>query len=247
MAEYHHEQGPQELLDYFRSGKHTGRGPQLDEALTSGVLRALLRNERIAEAAGQKRLVARRRLTTGPLERNVDLILGAPATSSGALILPAGPTGWVEATPADVYFGLEVKSIMTEHHKAQRNRRVEFNAHALNLHAVNASAVRSGICVINAADRYASHTSPKDWNDHGDGKARVSSALRELSNVPIRTATTEVAGLDALSAVVVDVDNVQFDAAKFLSGPPAPPDGDRMSFERYIAVTSRLLVERFLT
>jgi hypothetical protein len=233
------------VLDYFGGGFHTGRGPQLDDAVTDGILVDLLDFPLVAEAAHDGVICYQKRLTTGPIERNVDLVVGPMPVGDRKAGIPVNHLGWIQSTPADVWLGCEIKSMMTEHHKAQRNRRVELNAHALNLHVVNPKAVRTGLCVINAADTYHSHTSGK-VNVHGDGRARVKSAIRELSAIPIRTDTTQLVGLDAMCAVVVVVDNVEFSTVKFLGGPPAPADGDRMSYEHFIERSASVLIERFL-
>jgi hypothetical protein len=143
-----------------------------------------------------------------------------------------------------VWLGVEAKSMMTEHHKAQRNRRVEFNAHGLNMHAINMEAVRAGIIIINASDTYKSHTSGK-VNQHGSGKGRVTSALRELINIAERTETGSPIGLDAMAACVVVVDNEDLKQAKWLGGNPAPADGQRLSYGRFIERAGSLLVSRF--
>jgi hypothetical protein len=241
---YTHKQGPEPAITYFRSGFHNGRSPHLDEAVTDGILVDLADQfHEIKQAASSGRVVYQKRMTNGPLDRNIDLVVGpAPRGLGGP------PTvdhlGWVKAVPADVWLGVEAKSMMTEHHKAQRNRRVEFNAHGLNMHAINMEAVRAGIIIINASDTYKSHTSGK-VNQHGSGKGRVTSALRELINIAERTETGSPIGLDAMAACVVVVDNEDLKQAKWLGGNPAPADGQRLSYGRFIERAGSLLVSRF--
>jgi hypothetical protein len=237
-----YEQGPAELIAYFKSGVHTGRGPGLDEAVSTGFIRGLLAEEPIAQAARTGKICYTTRLTTGPLDRNVDLVVGPTSRSSH---LEPPELGMIRAAPTEVWLALEVKSIMTEHGKAQRNRRTDLNAHALNIHAEYPTAVIAGLCVVNASDTYVSHTRGGQVNFHGDGKAKARSAFRELSNVLTRTDATKV-GLDAVCVNVVVVTNANLASARFLGSPPAPADGDRMSYSSFTPRCASLLADRFL-
>jgi hypothetical protein len=230
--------GPPEVIAYFKTGVHTGRGTGLDKAISAGVLSAVAAHPRIAPH--RDRIAYSLFMTLGTAVRNVDLVIGS-APPYGTLDLL---TGFVAAAPTDVWFAGEWKSVMTEHGKAARNRRGDFEAHAGGLWSISGKAVTAGLAVINAADRYFSYTA-KGVRSHGDGNMRAQRTYLEVEGVGSR-ADTSRPGLDVLALPVVVVDNVNLDAAHYLEQKPQAPDGDQRSWGVFIQRTGDLLYDRFI-
>lgn len=245
MAATYNYPGPESVMAYFRSGLHTGRGPGLDDALIDGFIADFSKELFIRDLVEADRIVFSKRAKAGRTHRNIDLVVGPPP----------GPTpkwadrsrGMAEAAPAEILLAAEVKSIMTEHGKAQRNRRGDMDNHANAMMAINAQAVSIGLCLVNAADQYRSHTAVKEYNDHGNGREKARRAIQELESVGIRNYPAAPYGLDVLCTPVVVVTNKEgeFGGARFLMGPPAPADGTVLSWSHLIKRSARLYGERF--
>ena len=244
MAATYSNPGPQSILDYFAKGLHTGRGPGLDDAIIEGFILEFAQQPAIEKLVSDGRIVFEKRAKVGRMHRNIDLVLGPPPGpipdwADGLLGLP-------RMMPAQIRLGGEVKSIMTEHGKAQRNRRGDMEQHANAVASVDANAVSIGVCLINAADEYYSHTAKK-VNVHGNGRERARRAIEDLNQVPRRNLPAHPYGLDVLCTPVVIVTNSDgsYATAKYLKQPPAPPDGDDLSWPHLIAKAAELYRRRF--
>jgi hypothetical protein len=237
---YANNPGPHEVLGYFHSGLHTGRGPGLDDAVIVGFIREFSQEPGIADLVRQGGIVFAQRAKAGRMSRNTDLVIGPPGQP---MLDSPSRYGMVRAAPATILLAADVKSIMTEHSKAQRNRRGDLEGLDVYMKDINPDMVTLGICVVNAADKYYSHTG-KRVNDHGNGKERARRAITELDLVLRRRGGSDK-GLDALCTPTVVVSNeAPYTTARWLTQPPAPGDGDELSWGHLIKRAASAYLKR---
>ena len=219
-----------------RSDKHSNA---LAEALVVDLLRAC---PRMAQDAAKGLLVYGLNFTirVGTSDWNVDLVMGAPPPGTSA---PAAGERISKTTPSTVYIAIEIKSVMTEHHKAVKNRKRDFEAHHEHVHRYNNTTIAGGVLVVNGS---ASFKSPlrDEATRHKDPQKLVEHCIREMRGVVTRPGL-EGEGLEAKAALVVDMDNQDLPTTRFVSDPPAPTVGDPLHYDAFIQAVSALYVSRF--
>lgn len=163
---------------------------------------------------------------------NVDLVLGrAPSVT-----LPA--SGPIRRThPSTVQIAIEIKSVMTEHRKAVKNRKRDLEAHHEHVHNYDDKAIAGGVMVVNQSPQFASPLRPAvSTHGRGDKKAvalLVEHCLTELRNVSERSAVGQK-GLDAKCALVLDMDNINLESTGFGTRVPAPQVGDPLHYDSFL-------------
>lgn len=172
---------------------------------------------------------------------NVDLALGPPA-----LPIPPADAPISRGVPATAQIAIEVKSVMTEHRKAVKNRKRDFEAHHAHVHNYSKRAIAAGAMVINAATAFLSPLRPQR-TIHGDRAAvarLVEHCVNEMRNVT-EAGSASAPGLDAKCAVVVDVTNEPGSPARFVERSPAPQPGDPLHYDGFIQRLCSEYVTRF--
>jgi hypothetical protein len=237
------EPPPGALLEYLRSGVHTGRGTGHLNAITDCIVPGLAAHPLLAPivAAGELTYFAGARQGV----RGLDLVLGRPGAGTAVF---DSVVGMYAGMPETVQIVGRYTSIMTEHAKAQRNRAEDFLRFAdKTARKHNTEVVRFGVCPVNASTTYYSHTA-KGSNDHGNGQAKAARAIDILrSEVNIRTEPNR-AGLDSMWTPVVVTNNALEDADRqvdWLRTYPQPADGEPFSYSWFIDSIARAFVERF--
>jgi hypothetical protein len=180
----------------------------------------------MAEDARQGRLVYDLNFTlhAGTSDWNVDLVLGAPSLNSA----PPVPEQRIRrATPSTVYIAIEIKGVMTEHHKAVKNRKRDLEAHHEHVHRYNNSAIAAGVLVVNQAATFKSPLRP-EVTQHKDPKELVKHCIQQIRSVTTRPGL-QGEGLEAKTVLVVDMDNQDLAATKFVTDSPAPSIGDPLN------------------
>jgi hypothetical protein len=230
--QHHHEQGY-----HPRSNKHS-------DALATAIVHDLIRAcPPLASQAAQGRLVYQLNMDVRQANStwNTDLAIGTPASavdSKGEVI--------VRATPATIRIAIELKGVMTEHRKAIKNRKRDFEAHHGHVHDYSHRAIAGGVLTVNAA---ASFRSPlrAESTFHGDRQAvvrLVEHCVTEMRNVT-ESGRNSPNGLDAKAVVVVDFDNVTFASGRYFTQPPAPQPGDPLHYDSFIQRICEEYSERF--
>ena len=179
-------------------------------------------------------------ILAGTSEWNIDLVLGKPPSPA---VPPATSPFIVEAAPATIEIAIELKAVMTEHRKAVKNRRRDLEAHYEHVHAHNWRAIAGGVLIINRSDRFQSplrsaiteHRKPDDLLLH---------CVNELRSIRARTQINDV-GVDARTALVVSMDNVNLRGTKLDDSPPAPQVGDPLHYASFIQRICDLYADRF--
>ncbi len=173
---------------------------------------------------------------------NVDLVLGRPGS-------PQPPDAVIRrGAPSTVEVAIEIKSVMTEHRKAVKNRKRDFEAHHEHVHQYNRMAIAGGVMVVNQS---ATFKSPLRLGitTHGRGDQRALQELTrhcvsEMRSVSERGDIDGV-GLDAKCVIVVSVDNVNLAATRFEERPPAPQPGDPLHYDAFLQRLCAQYQERF--
>lgn len=179
-------------------------------------------------------------LICGTSEWNVDLVFGEPGLSTAS----AEPDKAIARTrPATVQIAIEIKSVMTEHHKAVKNRKRDLEAHHEHVHHYDAQTIAGAVLVVNGSDRFKSPLRT-EATIHKEPKKLVEHCIDELRAVAGRGGTTGY-GLESKCVLVVSLDNEYLDRTKYVTVPPAPPVGDPLHYDSFIRTICRTYSERF--
>lgn len=179
-----------------------------------------------------------RDLHFGTSEWNVDLVIGSPAEP-----VEAPPAGIAETPPSTIQVAVELKTVMTEHHKAVKNRKRDFEAHHQHVHNYNAATIAGVVMVINAAPRFQSPL-VDHVTVHSDPSSLVAHCMQEMRAVGSRGGPGGV-GVDAACAIVVSHDNIDNATTHFITSPPAPQIGDPLHYDAFVQRVCSQYVERF--
>ena len=153
-------------------------------------------------------------LRFGTATWNVDLVLGTPATQVDTAGAPI-----VRATPSTVRIAIETKGATTEHRKAVRIGR-EISRRTTSTHQLQSPSNAAGVgreprtdVRFSAAPRATVHGDPQKV-------ARlVEHCMTEMRNVT-ESGGGSAYGIDAKCALVVDFDNIQPNAGRYVSARP---------------------------
>jgi hypothetical protein len=174
---------------------------------------------------------------------NTDLAIGlpAPGESSTATVV----NGMRRATPTTVRIAVEAKSVMTEHRKAVKNRKRDFEAHHAHVHDYDSMAIAGGVLMLNAAPQFQSPLRPAP-STHKNPMDLVKHCVGEMSSVGM-TSGTSTAGLDASCVLVVDMSNIPAGepATEYVTKVPAIGPGHPLYWDGFIQRICQLYSARF--
>ena len=131
---------------------------------------------------------------------------------------------------------------MTEHGKARRNRLRDLQAFHNYAHSYNEKTIAVGTVAVNVSRVFWSPTRSKDdITEHVNIEALGKSTVELFRGLPLRHTQAEGPGLEAVSLLVVDFDNLRKNPAlpygaprarnpKLVTGTPAPRTGDPMHY-----------------
>lgn len=145
---------PESFVHHLRQEGYHPRSNKHSDVLAVAIVQDLIRAcEPLRRAAGLGRVVydLNMDLRVGTSVWNVDLVLGTPAES-----VSAGEGSITRSSPATVQIAIEIKTVMTEHRKAVKNRKRDFEAHHEHVHDCSRHAIAGGVLVVNAAERFRS-------------------------------------------------------------------------------------------
>jgi hypothetical protein len=223
---------PQQLLDHLRSLGYHPRSPKHSDALGEAIVADLLSScPLIAELAAGGELVywPNFDLHYGTAQWNVDLVLGTPPP--GAVAPQGGQI--LRARPASVQIALEFKAVMTEHRKAVKNRKRDMEAHHEHVHNYDQQAIAGGVLLINGSETFRSPLRGGTITTHSNIADKLRHCMNEVRAISVRGGPTGH-GLDAMTAIMVSMDNVDLAATGFITAPPAPQVGDPLHYDSFI-------------
>jgi hypothetical protein len=232
----------------------------LDDLVTSCPL--------IAERAARGQIVAKLRhhQQIGQDDWVIDIAVG---TCAGAAAPPdptgPGPSHIKLAPPVIIQIAIELKSVLTEHGKARRNRLRDFGAFHVHGHTYDPRTVVAAFLVINSSDFFYSplnfgKVTRSELNSHVSSRRSARQLAKEsidlFRTIHLRHSEADGAGVEALGVIVIEHDNVNFypDPSKYahLRRPtqvaPTPPSlsvGDPLSYESMIQRICAHYTDRF--
>lgn len=234
---------PTSFIAHLQAVGYHSRSDKHSNALAEAILADLVEHcPRIREKARNGELVydLNFSLLAGTAEWNVDLVLGAPSLGSKA---PGGGSSILRVRPSTVEIAIEIKSVMTEHRKAVKNRKRDLEAHHEHVHNYSDRAVAGGVLVVNAAEVFKSplRTAPTIHRNVG---RLVDHCVSELRSVAVRGGAKGY-GLEARCAIIVHVDNLDHSLSGYVTDAGAPQIGDPLHYDAFIQAICRAYSERF--
>jgi len=234
---------PDAFLSHLRQSGYHSRSNKHSNALAEAIVQDLLENcPAMFDMARQARLVYDLNFTinAGTSDWNVDLVFGSPPPGLSA---PLADACIVHSRPSTVQVAIEIKSIMTEHQKAMRNRKRDLEAHHEHVHRYNNDAIAAGVFVVNQAATFKSPLRA-EVTEHKKPKALVEGCIRQMRGISNRSDTQGV-GLESKAVIVVDMDNVNYEATRYVTQSPAPPVGDPLHYDAFIQSLCAFFARRF--
>lgn len=243
----------EEFAAYLAEKGYDPRSSRHSDFLSELIVRDLVENcLLLARRAAEGQIVARLRhhQQIGQDDWVIDIAMG---TCAGA---PVPPTETLirKDSPVIIQIAIELKSVLTEHGKASRNRLRDFAAFHGHGHTYDPRTVVAAFLVVNSADYFYSplnlgKVSRSEFNMHMS-RVRTARQLAKQSidlfrTIHLRHSEADGPGLEGLGVIVVEHDNFNKhpDAGKYahLSRatrvapvPPSLPVGDPLSYESMI-------------
>jgi len=234
---------PAAFLLHLREAGYHPRSDKHSNALAKAIASDLFEHcPNIRERAAKGRLVYDLNfdLRAGTAQWNIDLVLGEPGLGREA---EGNGEGIPRQTPSTVQIAVEIKSVMTEHRKAVKNRKRDFEAHHQHVHNYNNEAIAGGVLVVNASPVFKSPLRELT-TVHKEPDTLVEHCVSELRSVAVRGGRTGY-GLEARCAIVLDFDNINSAAASFVTSRTAPSLGDPMHYDSFIRTLCDVYTRRF--
>lgn len=188
----------------------------------------------------------------------IDIAIG---TCAGDPTLPPSGEPITFTAPAVIQIAIELKSIITEHGKARRNRLRDFNAFHGYAHQYSPQTIAGAFLVVNSAEYfYSPLRRPKDITKHGKDLARArqvaQNAVTLFRSINLRNGPTDHPGLEAIGVIVIEHDNLVMHpkpkaysamhrATSVAPSPPALRVGDPMHYDTMIQRLCSAYTQRF--
>lgn len=235
---------PVSFLRHLQAEGYHPRSNKHSNSLAVAIINDLLEYcPRLASkaAAGQIVYDVNFTIISGTAEWNVDLVLG---TAPPNTVPPVPPARIVHTHPVLIQVAIEIKTVMTEHRKAVKNRKRDFDAHHAHVHLYNQNAIAGGVIVINASDQFRSPLRREDTVHHNPQKL-VSHCIDEIRSIASSGGIVGSPGLDAKAVIVVDLDNISIPETSYVTTKPAPSVGDPIHYDSFIQTVCDLYTARF--
>lgn len=234
---------PPSFIHHLQERGYHPRSDKHSNALAEAIVRDLLSGSAsMAQRAAAGALVYDLNFTinAGTSDWNVDLVLGAPPPGTPP---PEAGEPIRRTLPSTVQIAIEIKSVMTEHHKAVKNRKRDLEAHHEHVHRYSNKAIAGGVLVVNGAATFISPLRT-ERTTHRNPAALVEHCVRQVRSITGRSGL-HGEGLEARCVLVVDMDNEHLSGTSFVTAPPAPQIGDPLHYDAFSQAVASLYVERF--
>ncbi len=234
---------PHGYVEHLKAEGYHPRSDKHSNALCNLVLVDLLERCPVLKEhaeAGEVVYSLNHNVHAGPIQWNIDMVIGPPALVD---FEKTPSEGIVEEVPATVRIALEVKSLMTEHGKARKNRLRDFDSLHTYVHRADSSAIAATLLVINISGQFRSPLREENTMHH-DVSRLVKETIGLFKALPIRS-QLQGEGLEANGMIVVEFDNIVIDEGKLWTGPPAPQPGDPAHYDSVIRQICNRYIERW--
>ena len=169
------------------------------------------------------------------------------------------------APPVIIQIAIELKSVLTEHGKARRNRLRDFGAFHGHGHTYDPRTVVAAFLVINSSDSFYSplnlgKVNRSELNTHASNRRNARQLVKEsidlFRTVHLRPSESDGPGLEALGVIVIEHDNINFHPnpsryahlrrpTQVAPMPPSLPVGDPLSYESMVQRICSHYTQRF--
>jgi len=234
---------PKRFIEHLRAMGYHPRSDKHSNSLADAIVRDVLASSaRCRERAAAGELVYELNFTIRPgtSDWNVDLVMGTPPPATPP---PDAEESIRRTSPSTVQIAIEIKSVMTEHRKAVKNRKRDFEAHHEHVHRYSNEAIAAGVLVVNQASTFKSPLR-KGQTIHKNVEKLIEHCILQMRSVTTRSNTNEV-GLDAKAALVVDMNNVDLASTGYVTRTPAPTVGDPLHYDSFVQLVGSLYTRRF--
>lgn len=226
-----------------RSSKHSDF---LSEIIISDLIENCLSMKELARR-GELVVKLRHHQQVGHADWVIDIAFG---TCAGVPVPPSMGRSITFTAPAIIQMAIELKSIITEHGKARRNRLRDFNAFHAYAHQYNPRTVAGAFLLVNSSEYfYSPLRSPDDITRHGNSQAKVRQLAKDtidlFRSIHLRNSPNDPPGLEAIGVLVIEHDNFVLNPnpekyaslhhpTKVAPIPPSLPVGDPMHYQTMI-------------
>jgi hypothetical protein len=238
------------LVQHLAKAGYHPRSAKHSDFLSEIIIADLIENcPSMKERAQRGELVVKLRhhQQVGHADWVIDIAFG---TCAGSPVPP--PTGRLITftAPAIIQMAIELKSIITEHGKARRNRLRDFNAFHAYAHQYNPQTVAGAFLVVNSSEYfYSPLRRPDDITRHGTSQAKARQLAKNtidlFRSLNLRNSVSDPPGLEAVGVIVIEHDNLVLhpDPKAYMSLrrptkaapiPPSLPVGDPMHYQSMI-------------
>jgi len=203
----------------------------------------LLYCPKIKEKAVLGQLVYKNNITVavGTADWTTDLAIG---TAPLGMAPPQPPEMINKTAPAIIQIAIEIKAVMTEHHKAIKNRKRDFEAHHQHAHQYNQNTIAGGVMILNASETFKSPLRP-ELTLHKNPQQLIVHCMGEMKSITSTGGSIGISGLDAMGVVVVSHDNIHLPNSHYITARPAPTMGDPLNYDAFIQKICDLYTARF--
>lgn len=233
---------PSDFIAHLQKAGYHPRSDKHSNALANAIVKDLVSHcelIRIRAESGELVYSLNFDIEAATATWNVDLVIGRPPLGE---VLPQ-PSGAIRASsPASIDIAIEIKSVMTEHRKAVKNRKRDLEAHHEHIHKYDDSAIAGGVLVINGSSTFKSPLKTVITR-HNDPTALMTHCLSELNAVSYRN-RPDGTGLDAKCAIIVDCENIDSTMTNYILSPPAPQAGSPLYYDAFIQRICQVYTQR---
>ncbi|MCK4283887.1 MAG: hypothetical protein KAX44_06190 [Candidatus Brocadiae bacterium] len=232
---------PLAFLGHLRAKGYHPRSNKHSNALAEAIVRDLVAVcpvIRTRAQAGELVYDLNFTLQAGTSDWNVDLVVGPPPPGSRA------PDNAIRRSqPSTVQIAIEIKSVMTEHRKAIRNRKRDLEAHHDHVHRYSRRVVAGGVLIVNQSATFLSPLR-QERTTHTRPAELVALCINQIRAVAERQAP-HGEGMDAKAVIVVDMDNEELASTAYVTGGAAPHIGDPLHYDAFVQRLCDVYQQRF--
>jgi hypothetical protein len=249
------------FVEYLANEGYHPRSSKHSDFLSEIIIADLLENCHVmAKKAERGELVVmlRHHHRVGHDDWVIDIAFG---TCAGKPHPPLGGRRITSGAPAIIQVAIELKTVMTEHGKAQRNRLRDFAAFASHGYRYDPNTVLGAFLAVNAAEHfYSPLREEEDITTHGTKEASARDVAKTtvdlFRSMALRHSDSREHGLDGLGVIVVEHDNLSFHPnpkayahlhkpTRVAPSPPSPPVGDPLHYHAMIQRLCTAYTRRF--
>ncbi len=243
------ERADEAIVKYLAANQYHPRSSRHGDALCGFLLTDLLNNcEAFANAARRDAIVYRANFTIDPLSPdrwNADLVVGPPTQPPEPGTARIGAIA--KGDPDEIWMAIDAKTIMTEHGKARRNRQRDLNSFQDILHRKNPRTIVGGLMLVNMAERFQTPLARKETGItiHRNIVRLVTEIMTLMGGLARSSPERASPGLEALGVIVLSHSNVVGEPTRLVAEPPAPANGDPLSYASFLRDLCAAFTARF--